>query len=83
MLILYNPISSSGRKPVLPMALLALGALLEGHHDYVIVDGNLEPDSVHTLDQLVRTQGATVMGVTVMGGPQRQQRHRQHRLTPG
>ena len=41
MTILYNPVSSSGRKPVLPMALLALGALLEGDHDYVIVDGNL------------------------------------------
>ncbi len=70
MTILYNPISSARRKPVLPMALLALGALLEGEHDYVIVDGNLEADPAATLDRLVRERGAEVLGVTVMGGPQ-------------
>ena len=70
MTILYNPISSAGRKPVLPMALLALGALLEDEHPYVIVDGNLEPDPIATLDRLVREQKADVLGVTVMGGPQ-------------
>lgn len=72
MLILYNPPSSARRKPVLPMALLALGALLEDEHAYVIVDGNLERDSVETLDCLVREQKATMLGVTVMGGPQLQ-----------
>ena len=70
MIILYNPISSAGRKPVLPMALLALGALLEGQQDYVIVDGNLEPDPAATLDRLARVHRADVLGVTVMGGPQ-------------
>ncbi len=30
MLILYNPPSNAGRKPVLPLSLLALGAVLEG-----------------------------------------------------
>ena len=43
MLILYNPPSSARRKPVMPLSLLALGALLEGRHDYTIVDGNLDP----------------------------------------
>jgi radical SAM superfamily enzyme YgiQ (UPF0313 family) len=70
MLILYNPISSANRKPVVPMALLALGALLEGEHDYVIVDGNLEPDPFATLDRLIREQGADILAVTVMPGPQ-------------
>ncbi len=44
MILLYNPPSSASRKPVLPMSLLALGALLEGEHEYRIIDGNLERD---------------------------------------
>ena len=70
MLILYNPPSNAQRKPVLPMSLLALGALLEGEHDYLIVDGNLERDPVAALDHAIRATGATVLGVTVMPGPQ-------------
>ena len=52
MILLYNPPSSSGRKPILPCSLLALGALLEGKHAYEIVDGNdraLDPLKVHEL----------------------------------
>ena len=52
------------------MSLLALGALLEGEHDYLIVDGNLERDPVAALDRAIRETGATVLGVTVMPGPQ-------------
>ena len=70
MLILYNPPSNAQRKPVLPMSLLALGALLEGEHDYLIIDGNLERDPVAALDRAIRETGATVLGVTVMPGPQ-------------
>ncbi|MBI3969501.1 MAG: B12-binding domain-containing radical SAM protein [Chloroflexi bacterium] len=70
MLILYNPPSSANRKPVLPMSLLALGAVLEGEHEYVIVDGNLERDPLAAIDRLVRDEAATVLGVTVMPGPQ-------------
>ena len=70
MIILYNPPSTAQRKPILPMSLLALGALLEGEHDYCIVDGNLERDPVAAIDRIVREQGATVLGVTVMPGPQ-------------
>jgi anaerobic magnesium-protoporphyrin IX monomethyl ester cyclase len=70
MLILYNPPSSAGRKPVLPMSLLALGALLEGVYDYRIVDGNLEPDPVAALNRAIAETGADVLGVTVMPGPQ-------------
>lgn len=70
-LLLYNPRSSRQRTPVLPMSLLALGAVLEERHDYVIVDGNLDRRPLETLDALVRAQSATpVLGVTVMPGPQ-------------
>ncbi len=70
MVILYNPPSSPSRKPVLPMALLALGAVLEGAYDYRIVDGNLEDDPVGSLDEAIRQSDAEILGVTVMGGPQ-------------
>jgi hypothetical protein len=69
MLILYNPASSAGRKPILPMSLLALGALLEGEEDYAIVDGNLVDDPLAELDRRVR-EGADLIGMTVMPGPQ-------------
>ncbi|MFW6184349.1 MAG: B12-binding domain-containing radical SAM protein [Chloroflexota bacterium] len=70
MILLYNPVSSAQRKPVLPMSLLALGAVLEGKYDYRIVDGNLEDDPLGALDEAVRQTGARVLGVTVMPGPQ-------------
>lgn len=69
-IVLYNPPSTPQRKPVLPLSLLALGAVLEGAHDYVVIDGNLEPDPIATLDRAVRETGADVLGVTVMPGPQ-------------
>jgi hypothetical protein len=77
-IILYNPQSSEGRKPILPISLLAVGALLEGRHDYVIVDGNLEADPLRALAERIEPAQAagpapTVLGVTVMPGPQLQQ----------
>ncbi len=69
-IVLYNPPSSAQKKPVVPMSLLALGALLEGRHDYLIVDGNLEPDPEGALDRAVQERGADVVAVTVMPGPQ-------------
>ena len=54
MLVMYNPPSSARRKPVMPLALLALGAVLEGRHEYTIVDGNLDRGALETIDGLVR-----------------------------
>lgn len=70
MILLYNPPSSTNRKPILPMSLLALGALLEGKHDYTIIDGNLESDPLAALDNTIREQNIRIFGVTVMPGPQ-------------
>ncbi len=70
-LILYNPRSSAGRKPILPMSLLAVGSVLEGKRDYQLVDGNLESDPVAELDARIGEFAEnTVLGVTVMPGPQ-------------
>jgi anaerobic magnesium-protoporphyrin IX monomethyl ester cyclase len=70
MIILYNPVSSPPKKPVLPISLLALGALLEGDVTYRIVDGNLAAHGLAALRQVINETGARVLGMTVMPGPQ-------------
>ncbi len=69
-LILYNPPSSASKKPVLPMSLLAVGAVLEGEHDYEIVDGNLVGEPLATLDRAIAAHEKPVLACTVMPGPQ-------------
>lgn len=66
--VLFNPRSAETKHRV-PMSVLALGALLEGRHDYRIVDGNLERDPETALAREIEA-GASVLGVTVMPGPQ-------------
>lgn len=74
MIILYNPQSSANRKPILPMSLLAVGAVLEGQYDYCILDGNLEDDPLAALDAQIRQAGPQpILACTVMPGPQLQQ----------
>ena len=52
------------------MALLALGATIEGSHDYQILDGNLTADAPRALLDLIEPHSNVVVAVTVMGGPQ-------------
>ncbi len=69
--ILFNPRSSAGRTPVLPMSLLAVGAVIEDIYSYVIVDGNLVDDAVAAIEEHMGLDAAaTILGVTVMPGPQ-------------
>lgn len=73
-IIFYNPQSSASKKPILPMSLLAVGALLEGRYDYTIADGNLLDDPLEELDRLIRAAPSpTLLAVTVMPGPQLEQ----------
>ena len=68
-IILFNPKSNASGKKILPMSLLALGAVLESHYDYAIIDGNAERDTLSAIRERVRS-GANVLAVTVMPGPQ-------------
>lgn len=71
MIVLYNPVSSAGRKPILPIACLSLGAVIEGKWPWAIVDGNLEADPIARIDALLAEGGGPkVLGVTAMPGPQ-------------
>ncbi len=67
--ILYNPQSNASGKRILPMSLLALGAALENQFDWSIVDGNAVQDPGSAIRALV-SEGANVLAVTVMPGPQ-------------
>ena len=68
-IVLYNPKSNASGKRILPMSLLALGAVLEGRQDYVVIDGNLEREPLVAIRERVRS-GANVLAMTVMPGPQ-------------
>ncbi len=68
-IVLYNPQSSAARKRILPFSLMALGAVLEDRHPYVIVDGNCEDDALAALRARIAA-GARVLAVTAMPGPQ-------------
>ncbi len=68
-IVLYNPKSNAAGKKILPMSVLALGAVLEPRYEYSIVDGNLSADPLGDIRGSVR-EGANVVAVTVMPGPQ-------------
>ena len=70
MILLYNPKSNPTGKPILPKAVLALGAMLEGRFDYRIFDGNLLDDSFTTLSTAILESNADILAITAMPGPQ-------------
>ena len=69
MIALVNPWSTPS-KPPLPMALLALGSMLEGEFDYRIIDGNIDSDPVGTILALGEQHRLTAIAITTMIGPQ-------------
>jgi anaerobic magnesium-protoporphyrin IX monomethyl ester cyclase len=69
-IVLLNPWSTPSPKKPLPMSLLAIGSMLEGEFDYVIVDGNADPSPVETIAAIDARTPVTAIAVTVMPGPQ-------------
>jgi anaerobic magnesium-protoporphyrin IX monomethyl ester cyclase len=70
-LVLFNPRSSARRQPVLPMSLLAIEAALPGRRPSLLVDGNLEDDSLDALERAVADDpDGTILAATIMPGPQ-------------
>jgi anaerobic magnesium-protoporphyrin IX monomethyl ester cyclase len=70
MIILFNPRATKPRNRRLPLAVLALAAVLEGREEYEIVDGNLEEDPTAHILRLIGQHDVEILGVTVMPGPQ-------------
>lgn len=73
MIILYNPRSTTPGKQPLPLSLMALAAVLEGRHPWILVDGNLVADPAASIIDIAcvqPAQPANLLAVTVMPGPQ-------------
>jgi anaerobic magnesium-protoporphyrin IX monomethyl ester cyclase len=70
MIILFHPRATKPRNCRLPLAVLALAAVLEGREEYEIVDGNLEDRPVETILKLIDSHHVELLGVSAMPGPQ-------------
>lgn len=71
-IILFNPKATS-HNPRLPNSILSIAASIEGKYEYVIVDGNLDPDPWSTICSLLLTNTYKYFAATVMPGPQLRQ----------
>ena len=70
MIILVHPRAVRPKNRRFPLAILSIAAVLEGREDYVIVDGNLDPDPGATMDRLAAENPIELLAVSVMPGPQ-------------
>jgi anaerobic magnesium-protoporphyrin IX monomethyl ester cyclase len=70
MIILLHPQSTKPKNRRFPLAVLSLGAVLEGKEEYIIIDGNVDPQPETSLDRVVQESGVTLLAVSVMPGPQ-------------
>lgn len=70
MILLFHPRSTKPRNCRLPLAVLALAAVLEGREEYAIIDGNIDARPVETILNLIDTRHVELLGVSAMPGPQ-------------
>src|SRR3990172_7816212 len=68
-IILLNPRSAKWNHRA-PLSLVALGSVLEGRHEYLIIDENYEQRVERRLVEEIRSRGVRYLGVTAMPGPQ-------------
>ena len=70
MIILFHPRATKPRNCRLPLAVLALAAVLEGREEYRIIDGNLEDDPTAAIIGTIDVHQVELLGVSCMPGPQ-------------
>src|SRR5215212_1499372 len=70
--LLFNP-RASNHKPRIPNSVLQIAASIEGKHEWIIVDGNLEADPWSKLESHLAFGQIKFFGCTVMPGPQLKQ----------
>jgi len=69
-IILLHPRTTKPKNRRFPLSVLSLAAVLEGKEDYIIIDGNVDPDPQQALDRVMRETPAELLAVSVMPGPQ-------------
>lgn len=70
MIILFHPRAVRPKNRRFPLAILSIAAVLEGKEEYVIVDGNLDPDPAQTMRGIIAAHQVELIAVSVMPGPQ-------------
>jgi anaerobic magnesium-protoporphyrin IX monomethyl ester cyclase len=70
MIVLLHPRATRPKNRRFPLAILSVAATLEGVEQYEIVDGNLDPDPLVTLNRLAADYRIELLAVSVMPGPQ-------------
>ena len=70
MIVLYNPKATKPKNRRFPLSILSMAAVLDGREDYVIVDGNLDPQPTETILSLIKSRPVELLASTVMPGPQ-------------
>lgn len=70
MIVLYNPKATRPKNRRFPLSILAMAAVIEGNEDYIIVDGNLDPNPTDTIMQIMHEHPVELLATTVMPGPQ-------------
>ena len=71
-IIIFNPRSANSKHRI-PNSILQVGASIHNKFEYVFVDGNLEPDPLNKILQLLETSEYKYFCSTVMPGPQLRQ----------
>ena len=70
--LLFNPRSANAKYRI-PNSIMNIAASIEGKFEWVIVDGNCEADTYHTICNYLQTGEFKYIGITVMPGPQTRQ----------
>lgn len=70
MIILFHPRATKPHNCRMPLAVLALAAVLEEREEYEIVDGNLDDAPLESILSLIDLYRVELLGVSVMPGPQ-------------
>ena len=72
MIVLFNPLSTTPGKQPLPLSVMSLAAVLEGRHEWTLVDGNVCPTPAsEIIGRLGKGSGGpSLVAVSVMPGPQ-------------
>lgn len=70
--LLFNPRSAIARHRI-PNSIMNIAASIDGKYEWVIVDGNCEPDPYGRIRDYLLTGEFGYVGITVMPGPQTKQ----------
>ncbi|MGA3243566.1 MAG: radical SAM protein [Bacteroidota bacterium] len=69
MIALINPRATRWRCRI-PLSVLSIGASLEGHYPYEVLDGNIDGTLASTVARMIKERSVRYVGLTVMPGPQ-------------